>query len=165
MSEENTETNETTTAPAEKTRRGSIPREDVEAAITGIPTFPKKAFLMVGHAQDRGTRLAVALTKKVGRVYFYGDYGQLPSVPGVRVYTEDERKAERLGGVIAAVDFSASPEEYTAAFAALVDVVRNAPPPPARPARATKADTEVASETGAPPPSSEGEGDFSSVDA
>lgn len=162
MSEETAETE--TEAPVEKKPpRGSIPKETVEAIIAGIPSFPKRAFLMVGHAQDRGTRLAVALTKKVGRVYFYGEYDQLPgadvgtSFPGIRVYTEEERKAERLGGVIAAVDFSASPEDYLAAFRHLVDVVRTSEPPPARPARQPKATASTEDE--ALPVNPEGEAD------
>lgn len=145
MSEENTET-----APTEeKTRRNSIPRTEVDEMIAGIPQFEKKAFTMVGNEKARGVRLAIASTKNVSRVYFYADddYQIIPELPGIVVFSKEDRKENHRGGVMAEIDFAVGADAARVALQALVDVVRSAPPKAPRPERKVKAPKAETTET------------------
>lgn len=170
MSDNETNTNETTTtAPKEpKARKNSLPREEVEAILEGIPSFDKKAFVIRGLEQARGVRLAVASTKNVGRVYFYGDddYSTLDGVAGVLVYDRDDRRENRRGGVMAEIDFSLGADSARAALVALAGVVRSAPakaPRPERKPKAAKADAGTTVDI--PPTATDAETDFASTEA
>ncbi len=132
MSEtDNVETTEDQTKPASTTetvKRTVLLEAEVDAAIDGIMQYKKTSFLVVGH--KGGTRLAIPLTKDVGRVYYYGDdYAALPKHEAITVFTVEERKARRLGGIMAEVDFSRGHDLALEAFTALTQVVRAAKEP------------------------------------
>lgn len=128
MSEEQGQEQEA--AEAAKAKRNSIPRDEIDALVAGLPRYEKTSFLVVGHRG--GVRIAIPKTSTgVSRAYFYasGDYSLIPSLPAIKVADPDERKAQRKGGIMAEVDFTIGRDEALAALAALVEVVRSAPAP------------------------------------
>lgn len=145
MSDENkTENGEQTTEAAKKTRqpkKNSIPASEIKALTDGIPQYEKASFLVVGH--KNGVRIALPRTGGVSRAYFYGDYSIIPSDEAIRVFSIDERKADRLGGITARVDFDKGEEAAKRALGKLVEVVRAAPVPAPKAKREPKAKEET----------------------
>ena len=130
MSEEQDTTVTAETQVEAKAKRNSIPRAEVDALVAGITQYEKTSFLMVGH--KGGVRLAIPKTLTgVSRAYFYGngDYGLIPVLPGIEVFSAERRKELRKGGIMAEVDFEVGVEDATEALKALIEVVRAAPAP------------------------------------
>lgn len=156
MSEETSVTEATEAVVAEKTsepKRNSIPNEAVAALIAGIPQYEKTSFNVVGH--KGGVRLALPKTNGVGRAYFYGngDYSLVPSHPAITSFSEEERKAARLGGIMAEVNFELGVEAATEALTALIEVVRNAPAPAPKAVKQPKTPWKPKAAPDAPAPS------------
>jgi hypothetical protein len=124
---------ENSTSPAAKKARepkkNSIPQATVTALVEGIPQYEKESFLVVGH--KGGVRVALPLTTGVSRVYFYGnnDYSLIPQHEAITVFSEEQRKEGRKGGIMAEVDFGKGLDLALSALTALVEVVRNAKAP------------------------------------
>lgn len=124
-----------TTEDTKKTKRvrepkkNSISMSEVELLTDGLPSYKKAAFLVLGHKD--GVRLAVPLTNGVSRAYFYGmgDYTLIPSHESINVLSEEKRKEDHLGGIMAEVSFANGVDSGREAFKLLVDVVKNAPVP------------------------------------
>jgi len=123
-------------------KKGSIPMEELVALEAGIPTWDRKSFHMVGPRD--GVRLAVRKSAGISRAYFYaaGDYGLIPDHPAIRVYSPEERKEKKLGGVQAELSFEHGLDKAREALGLLVEAVRNAPAP--------SASTDVGSEPAEP---------------
>lgn len=144
---ENTET----AAEADKTKarepkKNSIPRDEIEKLVTGLPQYTKTSFLVVGHKS--GTRLAIPLTTGVSRVYFYGndDYSVIPDDEAITVFDEANRKEHRRGGIMAEVDFEKGLDAARRALGKLVDAVKASPAPAEKPKKAPKIKKEVKTE-------------------
>lgn len=148
MSDE-TETNSSTETDAEKKARepkkNSIPSSEIVELTAGIPFYDKASFRVVGH--KKGVRLALPLTNGVSRAYFYAnnEYGIIPDDEAIRTFSAEERKEQRLGGIMAEVDFELGVEAARRALGKLIDVVRAAPAPAEKPRREKK--VEVPTET------------------
>lgn len=130
MSEEQDTTEITEVATEAKAKRNSIPRDQVDALIAGIPQYDKASFLMVGHRD--GVRLAIPKTLTgVSRAYFYGlgNYDLIPRLPCVEVFSPERRRELRKGGIMAEIDFTIGGVAAVDALRALIEVVRVAPPP------------------------------------
>jgi hypothetical protein len=128
--EENSQHNpETATEKkAREAKRNSIPFAEVQALVDGIPQYDKASFLVVGH--KNGVRLALPRTTGVSRAYFYGngDYSLIPDLTAITTFTEEQRKEQRRGGIMAEVEFD-NLDLARQALEALVKVVRSAPAP------------------------------------
>lgn len=122
---------------AREPKKNSIPATEVRDLTKDIPQYEKASFLVVGH--KNGVRLAIPRTGGVSRAYFYGDYSLIPSDEAIQVYSVDERKQEHLGGITAKVDFEKGVDAARRALGLLIDVVRAAPAPAAKPKREPKA--------------------------
>jgi len=158
MSEQETNEETATEATEKKTRepkKNSIPPATVEALIKGLPTYEKASFLVVGH--KGGVRIALPRTNGVSRAYFYGngDYSLVPAHAAITVFTEEQRKEARRGGIMAEINFESGIESATEALTLLVAVVASAPAPAPkgvkepkapRKAKAPKAEAPVATE-------------------
>ncbi len=142
MTEENTETVEDTTTEiavdaddgaaekkAREPKKGSIPAEEIAALVDGIPQYEKTSFLVVGHRD--GVRIALPKTSGVSRAYFYanGNYALVPLDEAITIFTEEQRKEQRKGGIMAEVNFEHGTEAARRALGKLVDAVRAAPAP------------------------------------
>lgn len=135
MSEDNTETatSDGQTADADKKARepkkNSIPSERVAALAAGIPQYEKTSFLVIGHRD--GVRLALPKTSGVSRAYFYGngDYSLIPDDEAITVHSEEVRKEQRKGGIMAEVNFELGLEAAERALCKLIAAVRAAPAP------------------------------------
>ena len=117
-----------------KVKRTVISSEAVKVLIEGLPQYEKAAFLVVGH--KNGVRLAIPKSQNgISRIYFYGngDYSLIPKLPGIKEFSEDQRRELRKGGIMAEVSFDQGLAEGEVALAALVDVVRRAPAPTPKP--------------------------------
>lgn len=125
MSENSNETDKKAREP----KKNSIPYTEIEQLVTGIDSYKKTSFLVVGHRD--GVRLAIPLTTGVSRVYFYGDnnYDLVPTHDSIVEFTPEQRKEQRKGGIMAEVDFEKGLDGAREALKLLVDVVRNAPEP------------------------------------
>lgn len=146
---------ETNTAPADKKRepkKNSIPQDEIETLVAGIPSYTKTSFRVVGHKD--GVRLAIPLTSGVSRVYFYGndDYSLIPEDDAITVFDEADRKQHRRGGIMAEVDFDKGLEAARRAIGLLVNVVKVAPAPAAKPKREPKPKKEPKAEAEAAAP-------------
>jgi hypothetical protein len=138
------ETEETATATesaekkAREPKKNSIPKTEIEALVQGIPQYTKTSFLVVGH--KNGVRLAIPLTSGVSRVYFYAndDYSLIPEDDAITVFDEADRKQHRRGGIMAEVDFEKGLEAARRALGKLVEAVKTAPTPAAKPKREPK---------------------------
>jgi hypothetical protein len=124
---------DTTQAAAKKTRepkKNSIPTEAVERMTQGLPGYEKASFVVIGH--KNGVRIALPKTNGVSRAYFYGngDYALVPAHDAITVFSEEERKAQHRGGIMAEVNFEKGIEAAASALEALVEAVRKAPTPP-----------------------------------
>lgn len=145
MSEDNqnekaAESTETKTKKVREPKKNSIPAAEIKDLTDGIPQYEKASFLVVGH--KNGVRIALPRTGGVSRAYFYGDYSIIPNDEAIRVFTVDERKEDRLGGITAKVDFEKGSEAARRALGKLIDVVRSAPAPAVKPKREPKPKTE-----------------------
>lgn len=124
------------TAAAEKKprepKKNSIPADEINALVAGITQYKKTSFLVVGHKD--GVRIALPLTSGVSRAYFYGngDYSLVPKHDAITVFTEEQRKEQRKGGIMAEVDFDKGLDQAREALKALIEVVRAAPEPAAK---------------------------------
>lgn len=118
---------------ARKPKNNSIPASEVKALVAGLPQYDKTAFLVVGH--KNGVRIALPKTVGVSRAFFYGngDYKSIPEDEAITVFTEEERKQSRRGGVMAEVNFELGVEAARRALGKLVDAVKAAPAPAAKP--------------------------------
>lgn len=105
-----------------KSKKNSVSFADVMNMVDGLPSYEKKSFLLVG--TKGSVRLAIPKGEKISRFYFYGDddYSLVPQHPAVVQYTVEERKAKKLGGIMAEVLFTE--ESYSEALQLLVDAVR-----------------------------------------
>lgn len=114
---------------AREPKKNSIPMAEVTALVEGIPQYTKASFLVVGHKD--GVRIAIPKTAGVARALFYakGDYTLVPEDPAITVFTEEQRKEKRLGGIMAEVNFEAGVDAARAALTKLVAVVRAAETP------------------------------------
>lgn len=139
---ESTETAVEAKAPP-RASKASVMSADVAPLVDGIESFDKSAFRVYG--QQRGVRLALPLTQKISRTFFYGE--PVPEHPAIVKYTEQERKDQRLGGITARVDFDQGPAAAIEAIGLLAEAVRKAPAPEAKPKAASKK-----AKTDAPPP-------------
>jgi hypothetical protein len=110
-------------------KKNSIPSTEIEALTNGIPQYKKTSFLVVGHRD--GVRIALPLTAGVSRAYFYGngDYSLIPQHDAITVFTEEQRKEQRRGGIMAEVDFEKGLDAAREALTKLIEVVRAAPAP------------------------------------
>lgn len=137
---------ENTTESAEKKARepkkNSIPKSEIDTLVQGLPQYTKTSFLVVGH--KNGVRLAIPLTSGVSRIYFYAndDYSLIPEDEAITVFDEADRKQHRRGGIMAEVDFEKGLEAARRALGKLVDAVKTAPTPAAKPAKVPKAKKE-----------------------
>lgn len=123
-----------------RTKRSVLAWDEVFQMVADLPQHSKTSFLVIGHRS--GVRLAVPKTVTgVSRVYFYGngDYSLVPATPGITVFSPEDRKAQRRGGIMAEVDFERGLVEARAALEALVEAVRRAPPPAPRGLKKAKA--------------------------
>lgn len=113
-------------------KRISIPFDKIGELAAGIPQYDKASFLVIGHR--RGVRIALPKTNGVSRAYFYGlgDYTLIPTNDAITVFTTDERKANRRGGIMAEVNFELGVEAAVEALTALIAVVRTADAPAAK---------------------------------
>lgn len=140
MSDENTtEKPEQAAEVVKKTRepkKNSIPAAEIKALTDGIPQYEKASFLVVGH--KNGVRIALPRTGGVSRAYFYGDYSIIPADDAIRVFSIEERKADRLGGITARVEFDKGADAARRAIGKLVEVVKAAPAPAPKPKREPK---------------------------
>jgi hypothetical protein len=136
MSDENTTATEG--KKAREPKKNSIPSADVKELVAGIPQYEKASFLVVGYKD--GVRLALPLTNGVSRTYFYGNgnYSIIPEDEAIRVFSAEERKENRLGGLMAEVDYSQGLDAARRALTKLVEVVRAAPVPQPKPKREPK---------------------------
>lgn len=121
---ESTETAVEAKAPP-RAPKASVMSADVAQLVDGIESFDKSAFRVYG--QQRGVRLALPLTQKISRTFFYGE--PVPEHPAIVKYTEQERKDQRLGGITARVDFDQGPAAAIEAIGLLAEAVRKAPAP------------------------------------
>ncbi len=114
---------------AREPKKNSIPQEEIACLTAGIPQYEKTSFLVVGHKD--GVRLALPKTSGVSRAYFYGngDYSLIPDDEAITVHSEEVRKEQRKGGIMAEVNFELGLEAAKRALTKLVAVVRNAPAP------------------------------------
>ncbi len=114
---------------AREPKKNSIAVQAIDAMIDGLPKYTKASFVVVGHRG--GVRLALPKTNGVSRAYFYGngDYSLVPAHAAITVFTEEQRKEQHRGGIMAEVNFELGIEQATEALQALVDVVRAAPAP------------------------------------
>lgn len=128
MSEE-TKTETAAEKKAREPKKNSIPSTEVDKLIAGIPSYKKTSFLVVGHRD--GIRIALPLTTGVSRAYFYGngDYSLIPSHDAITVFTEEQRKEQRKGGIMAEIDFEKGLDQAREALTLLIEVVRAAPAP------------------------------------
>ena len=126
MSEDTNNTNTDEAKKARDPKRNSIPAEKVNALVAGLPQYNKTSFLVVGHKD--GVRLAVPVTSGVSRVYFYGDgdYSIIPEHMAITVFTEEQRKEGRKGGIMAEVDFAKGTDLAYSALEALVEEIGRA---------------------------------------
>lgn len=144
MSEEQTTVDETT-AVADETlkkirepKKNSIPSDEIAVMTAGIAQYTKTSFLVVGYKD--GVRIALPKTSGVSRAYFYAnnDYSLIPEHEAITVFSAEQRKEQRLGGIMAEIDFSKGLDLAKEALAALVQIVRDAPVPVAKPKREPK---------------------------
>lgn len=133
---ENNDTNETAVEAKAPPRaaKASVMSADVAPLVDGIESFDKSAFRMYG--KQRGVRLALPLTQKISRTFFYGE--PVPEHPAIVKYSEQERKDQRLGGITARVDFDQGPALAIEAIGLLAEAVRKAPAPEAKAKPASK---------------------------
>ena len=123
-----------------------ITSEQVLALTSGLDSYEKDNFYVRGY--KRGHRVVFTKTPKISRFYYYGagDYDSLNSLPeksSLIVYSEDERREKKLGGIMAEVDLgNASTESALTLINALINLVREAPVPKPAPVK-TKKNTEV----------------------
>lgn len=112
-----------------ESKKASIPNGVIEELARGLPSYEKASFVVIGHRS--GVRIALPKTVGVSRAYFYGngDYGLVPSHPAIRVFSESDRQAARLGGIMAEVSFELGVDAAIEALGLLIAVVRSAPPP------------------------------------
>ncbi len=114
-----------------ESKKNSIPMTEVHELAKGINQYEKTSFLMIGH--KNGVRLALPKTSGVSRVYFYaGSYAAIPDDPAITVFTEEQRKELRKGGIMAEVNFSLGVDAARDALVKLIDVVRATPAPEAK---------------------------------
>ena len=132
------EDNSTETKKAREPKKNSIPLTEVRELVAGIPQYDKASFLVVGHKD--GVRLAIPRTTGVSRTYFYGnnDYSTVPTHAAVKTFSADERKEQRLGGIMAEIDFSQGLDAAREALSLMVEAVRNAPTPAPKPKKEPK---------------------------
>lgn len=133
---------ESSTAAEKKVRepkKNSIPSAEIKELVAGIPQYDKASFLVVGHKE--GVRIALPRTNGVSRAYFYanGDYSIIPEDEAIRTFSAEERKEQRLGGIMAEVDFSLGVDAARQALGKLVAIVKAAPAPIPKPKREPKA--------------------------
>jgi hypothetical protein len=112
---------------AREPKKNSIPQDEIAALTKGIPQYEKTSFLVVGHKD--GVRVALPKTSGVSRAYFYGngDYSLIPDDEAITVHSEEVRKEQRKGGIMAEVNFELGLEAARRALGKLIDVVRAAP--------------------------------------
>lgn len=126
MSEEN-QTNENDGADDKKVReprKNTLPYDEVVSMGDGLPTHTKKSWLVIG--PQKGIRLTVPTTAGVGRAFFYGDddYDLIPDDPAITIYSHEERKERKLGGIMARVEFDQGLDAAKRAIGKLIEVVR-----------------------------------------
>ncbi|MBV9125674.1 MAG: hypothetical protein JO112_20180 [Planctomycetes bacterium] len=145
MSEDNTNEKK-----AREPKKNSIPSTEVKALVAGIPQYDKASFLVVGH--KNGVRIALPKTTGVSRAYFYGngDYTAIPEDEAITVFSEEERKQNRRGGIMAEVNFDLGVEAAKRALGKLVAVVKAAPAPKAKPKAEPKVKKEPKAQAEAP---------------
>ena len=131
MSDENNEVVEKKAKKAKKVSdkpsKSAVLFADISSVLEGLPSYEKASFRVYGH--KGGVRFAIPVTQKISRVYFYGDPSETFDHPAVVSFTEEERKARKLGGVTAEVDFTKSAEESRSAIELFASKVRGANPP------------------------------------
>ncbi len=117
---------------AREPKKNSIPSAEVKALVAGIPQYEKASFLVVGH--KNGVRLALPKTTGVSRAFFYGngDYSTIPEDEAITVFSEEERKEGRKGGIMAEVNFELGLEAARRALGKLVNAVKASPVPKAK---------------------------------
>lgn len=152
MSDENNENVETVEVEvkSEKKKRTStkaaVLAVDISSSLEGLPSYEKASFRVYGHKS--GVRLALPVTQKIGRAYFYG--GDITvDHQAVVSFTAEERKERRLGGVTAEVDFTKGADLAREAIELLAEHVRKYEPvaKPEKKVRVPKVKVEVAVET------------------
>lgn len=153
MSDDNSEMTGTAEKRTREPKKNSIPSSEVKALVAGLPQYEKASFLMVGH--KNGVRLALPKTAGVSRAFFYGngDYKSVPEDEAITVFSEEQRKEGRKGGIMAEVNFELGLESARRALGKLVAAVRAAETPKAKPAKAppkAKAEPKLPKATAAP---------------
>lgn len=105
-------------------RKNTLPFDEVISMGEGLPSHSKKSWHIFG--DPKGIRIAVPTTTGVGRVFFYGDdnYDLIPDDPAITVFSHEERKERKLGGIMAKVSFEDGLEAAKVALGKLLDVVR-----------------------------------------
>lgn len=136
MSEDSDTTETADEKKAREPKKNSIPSDEVRALVAGLPQYDKASFLMVGHRN--GVRLALPKTTGVSRAFFYGngDYAAVPEDEAITVFSEEQRKEGRKGGIMAEVNFELGLDAARRALGKLVGAVKAAPVPQAKPAKA-----------------------------
>jgi len=132
MTDNKDTTTEATVKKPRESKKNLLTSDVVNALTAGLPQYEKTSFLMVGHRN--GVRLALPKTTSIGRVYFYadGDYSLIPNDDAIIVYTEEQRKELRKGGIMAEVNFDLGVEAALRAFTKLVNVVKASAAPVAK---------------------------------
>lgn len=158
MSEDKTE------KKAREPKKNSIPSDEIEKLVAGIPQYKKTSFLVVGHKD--GVRLAIPLTSGVSRAYFYGngDYSLIPHHDAITVFTEEQRKEQRKGGIMAEIEFDKGLDAAREALTKLINVVRHAPAPQPKALAKPKAAKEPKKAKAAPAPTHGGSTDVAPTD-
>lgn len=122
--ENNTETKTTKT---EKTRsKASLKLAEIKemAQARGLEARELKAYVHYGF--KGGVQVSVANNEDVGRVYIYRTHLEHPAVTN---FSEEQRKAERLGGVFAEIEFDCDEAAVREAVALALDAVASAEAP------------------------------------
>ena len=144
MSEENNVENTDSEKTATKRRviKSEVALVDVLSRAEGIDGYDKNNFHVRG--PKNGTRVVFTKTPNVSRFYFYGqnDYQRLEPLrgqSGLLVYSEQDRKEKKLGGIMAEVEFDKLPaEDALRLIEELIELVRSAPVPAEKPKKVKK---------------------------
>lgn len=131
-------------------KRIALDPKVIENLSADLVRSEKTSFFRVG--PKGGTSAVYPKSESVSRFYFYGPEESVPSHPAITLYTKEERKSMKLGGIVAEVDFDRGLESATEAVALLLQVVRTAPAPlpkekKVRPKKEKSDDSEVVEPT------------------
>lgn len=123
-----TETDETTTAEtaAKRPARNSLPSDVVLARVKelGIQLTDDAAWFRAGPKD--GISVAISKAKKVSRCLIYSAQ---PDHPAITKFSDEERKAKRLGGIRSEIDFTQPVQDCAEALEVVLQAVLNQPAP------------------------------------